>query len=251
MLRSLLSSFVASALLVSFAAATPPSSASKAPSASERMHAAHMARATWGKNFPGFTAQLEARIDDRVLKGTLQVAAGGQTKVEVDNAEASSWARTTLHSLVMHRAPGREPSSEPYPPDRYQFGESAETHPLGRMILAPGEENHSSYRVRDNQILQVNRDTGKSRFTINVLENTRNAEGKYLPRAYTVTFWDSKTGAVQRTNVTHEEWKRVGRFDLPSLVTVVTSGSSERTVRQLRVSDHQLGTTQTAKKDLQ
>ena len=42
--------------------------------------------------------------------------------------------------------------------------------------------------------MEVNRSAGKLRFTISVLEIERNAEDKYLPRAFTMNFFDAASG---------------------------------------------------------
>ncbi len=54
------------------------------------------------------------------------------------------------------------------------------------------------------------------RFTISVIEVYRNLEGKYLPRTYTVSFWDAKTGNLKSTSTVLDEWKRVSKWGLPS-----------------------------------
>src|SRR5262249_265155 len=102
------------------------------------------------------------------------------------------------------------------------FLDDNKDHPLGRAIRVLNDEFHSSYRVRDRQIIVVNRQMKDSRFTITMQENKLNKEKKYLPDSYGVNSWD-KTGALSSSAAYHQTWKRVGDFDLPASVTIVTT----------------------------
>ena len=77
------------------------------------------------------------------------------------------------------------------------------------------DEFHSSYRIRDRQVIVVNRDMKDARFTITVMENEVNKEGKFLPVCFVVNTWDAKTNALTSSETHHQTWKRVGAFDLP------------------------------------
>ncbi len=64
-----------------------------------------------------------------------------------------------------------------------------------------------------------------SRFTITVLENRLNKQKQFLPRSYVVNTWDLKTDALKSSQTFHQKWTRVGEYDLPSSVLVVTATS--------------------------
>ena len=38
----------------------------------------------------------------------------------------------------------------------------------------------------------------------------------------------------------HNAWKRVGRYDLPTSVTVVTAEAGKQTTRKIELTNHQL-----------
>ena len=78
------------------------------------------------------------------------------------------------------------------------------------------------------------------RFTITVLENRLNAEKKYLPASYVVSTWDKKTDALTKSVSHHNTWVRVGSYDLPDLLTVVTAEAGKQTTRTIRLSNHKL-----------
>src|SRR5262249_3591123 len=69
-----------------------------------------------------------------------------------------------------------------------RFADAETDHPLGRLVAFEGGRFASSYRIKDRQIRVVNRDLGKRHMTITVLDNERTAEGRFLPRSYTVQY---------------------------------------------------------------
>jgi hypothetical protein len=94
--------------------------------------------------------------------------------------------------------------------------------------------------VKDRQIAVVNRHLGERDMTIIVLDNEINAEGKYLPRSYTVQYWDALTGSLQRTEAVRDHWQRVGPFDLPAQHIVTSASHEGLSVRSFVLTDHQL-----------
>ena len=214
------------------------------PAATKLLAEARAARAQW-ENFPGFKAKLSINIDGKVTKGTVEVSPKGKVTVQADNAkqEDVDWARGELAQIIGHRLDSASDSDTPC-----AFVDDVKDHPLGRAIRVLNDEFHSSYRVRERQILVVNRQMKDSRFTITVLENKLNKETqKYLPVCYVVNSWDPKTGALTSSASYHHTWKRVGDFDLPLALAVVTAKASDserasdsQSTRSLKLSVHDL-----------
>lgn len=178
------------------------------------LHAAHELRETWGSDFPGFSARLAMQQDGRSAEGTAAVSASGDVEVKLNDPELQAAAARMLQSIVVHRrggAPDYKPSFAA--PDR---------HPQGRAILL-NDASRSLYRIQDGQIRQVNRTMGGTRFTIDVLQNTLVEGGRYLPAAYTVTYRDEKSGALQRVESFSDRFERLGRYYLPVERRVVRS----------------------------
>jgi hypothetical protein len=86
------------------------------------------------------------------------------------------------------------------------------------------------YRVRDGQIMQVNRSAGPSRFTIDILHNTVLENGKYLPSSFTVSYRDAKTGKLNKVESFSERYENVGGFWLPAERQEVISGEGSTSV---------------------
>jgi hypothetical protein len=194
-------------------------------------------RAQW-REFPGFSAKIAGSVDGREFAGTAIAAADGALSLTTNDEATREWVEEQLGSITMHRAAGGSSPDAPKP--RLWFADRNSEHPLGRLLIFDGGQFASSYRVKDRQITVVNRHLGERDMTITVLDNDVNAEGKYLPRSYTVQYWDALTGALQRTETVRDRWRRVGPFDLP-VQHIVTAASDEGlSVRSFVLSEHEL-----------
>jgi hypothetical protein len=194
---------------------------------------ARAARATW-KDFPGLRADLEVNVDGKVTRGKVEVSPKGAVTVALEGDE-KDWARRTLASIVGHRLDGSAARDTPC-----AFDDEVTDHPLGRAIRVLNDEFHSSYRIRDRQVIVVNRQQGPVRFSIVVLENRVNEERCFLPAHYVVNTWDVKSGEL-KSSVSHRQtWKRVGKFDLPVSATTVRAAAGKLETRVLTLSNHRL-----------
>jgi len=207
------------------------------PEAAALFQEAMAARAAW-KGFPGFSADIAARVDGRPWKGTVTISAKGTVELTMEDEAVTPWIQEQLDSLVMHRIARPQGTQEKAAPVR--FADADRDHPLGRLLLFEGGKFASSYRVKDKQLLVVNRHLGKVNMTITVLDNDKNKEGQFLPRSYTVQYWDAATGQLQRTETIQDRWTRVGAWDLPTLHQVVTSSSAGQSMKMMNLSWHEL-----------
>jgi hypothetical protein len=203
------------------------------PLAGKTLESARAARATW-ENFPGLSADLEVNLDGKVSRGKVTITGAGKVTFGEMDRDAESWAKPVLGSLVAHRIDSGTDRNVPC-----AFADKDEDHPLGRAIAVLNDKYHSSYRVRERQMIVVNRVMKTTRFSIIVLENQTNKEGKFLPANFIVQYWDTKTGNLQKSEATTQSWLRIGRFDLPATVRVVTAGK-ELSAKSLTLSNHNL-----------
>ena len=206
------------------------------PAASKLLAEARAARANW-HDFPGFTADLTYNDEGKVLKGKLSVSAKGEVTLELPGADegASRWVRRTMASIVGHRTDNSAALKTPC-----AFADDVADHPLGRAVKVLDDEFHSSYRIRDRQIIVVNRRTNDVRFTITVLENRLNEEKQYLSGTFVVNTWDLKTDALKSSETHTQTWKRVGKFDLPESLLVVTATAGKQEAQRITLSNLQL-----------
>jgi hypothetical protein len=208
------------------------------PEASKLLADARAARANWD-HFPGFSADVELNVEGKVVRGKVDVDSKGKVTVSgIEDDKAQKWIHAQLESIVGHRlSDGTELST----PCAFKAEDAA--HPLGRMVQVLNGEFHSSYRIRDRQVIVVNRTMTNAgiRFSIVVMENKLNAEKKYLPTHYVVETWDLKTNALRSSRSFHHEWVRVGTFDLPATSLIVTGGGEgQLEARKLTLSNHKL-----------
>jgi len=202
------------------------------PAATKLLAEARAARAVW-KNFPGFKADVAVNHNGAVHKGSALVSDTGKVALTLEaGEELQKWTRREISSLVAHRLPGetlKTPCAFLDPKDQH--------HPLGRAVQVLNDELHSSYRIRDRQIIEVNRTTKDSRFTITVLENIVTSEKQFLPSSYVFDSWDPKTGQLVSAVAELVTWQRIGSLDLPATLLIVTTTATGRDSRLITFSN--------------
>lgn len=202
------------------------------PAATKLLAEARAARAVW-KDFPGFKADVAVNHNGAVHKGSAQVSDTGKVALTLDAGDdLQKWTRREISSLVTHRLPGetlKTPCAFLDPKDHH--------HPLGRAVQVLNDELHSSYRIRDRQIIEVNRRTKDARFTITVLENILTPEKQFLPSSYVFDSWDPKTGQLVSAVAEHLTWQRIGSLDLPATLLIVTTTATGRDSRLITFSN--------------
>ncbi len=201
------------------------------PAATKLLADARAARALYS-NFPGFRADIEVNLDGKATRGQVEISPKGKATLTLDNADAAKWAKGTLESIIAHRL-----SSGPDEETPCAFADDDEHHPLGRAIRVLDDEFHSSYRIRDRQVIVVNRNVPGARFTITVLKNIVTKENKFLPASYVVNTWDAKTDALTSSEAHHQTWQRIGEYDLPKETLSVKATAGKQVSRSLQLSN--------------
>jgi hypothetical protein len=196
-------------------------------------------RASW-RDFPGFSAAIKGHLDGRTFTGKLTVMADGSVDVKTDDSVALPWLKSQFESMAMHRLPPPPADSSDSQGPRFRFAGRGDDHPFGRLVAVEGGQMASSYRIKDRQIMIVNRRMGKQHMTITMLDNETNPEGRFLPHSYVVHYWDAATGKLKSTETFQERWQRAGKWDLPTLHTVTTASDSGLSVRSVLLSDLKL-----------
>jgi hypothetical protein len=205
------------------------------PQAYALLKAAHDARQVWPANFPGFTSQVSFDDNGRAFKGSISYtpAKGVEMKVAGLDEQAGDWLREQLNSLLAHRRGGDFATRDGRHP--ITFGEDDKS-PLGRLVCL-NDSMKSCYRVRNGQTSQVNRAIGDERFTIDVLETTAVEGGKYLPRHFTVTYFDAKSGDLKRADAFTDSHVKVEGIWMPSSRRVVRAENGRVTARVIEIHD--------------
>ncbi len=210
-------------------------------SAEQMMVDAHKVRATWGKEFPGFTAKVTVNVDGRKSTGTLTVTSEGKVELDLGNSEDLAWARRQLRSIAGHRMGG---GTRKY---NVSFADKVMDHPLGRLIKFNESKTHSVYRIQGDLITEVHRQMGGRKFIISVSKISKNPEGKLLPAHFNVSYWNAKTGELTRNEDYQEDWIRLNDFDLPRRRLMIQTSAGDRSVREIVLSNHKFLPTASAK----
>jgi hypothetical protein len=219
------------ATAVLIASTAIPAIADDKSDASALLQSATNNREVWGKDFPGFHARLTVDKDNRSAEGTVAVSASGKVEITLVDESLRTVAQKLLGSMISHRFAGKAQYSPTYGPD--------DKHPQGRSVLL-NDSGQSMYRIRDGQILQVNRSMGPSKFTIDILENRMVESGHHLPVAYTVTYRNPGTGALERVDSYNERFVRVQKFYLPSKLRVVSAGAAGTEITEIALTSPEL-----------
>ncbi len=201
---------------------------------------AHAGAYRFPEGFAGFEAGLTFTQDGQTTTGTVRVR--GPRAIELESAEgldevALGWLRQELGSMAGHRW------SAPYEAGDGRWTQTLgpdDGHPLGRQVLIHDDPFASSYRVRDGRIGQVNRQMGSTRFTITIQGHQTLADGRTLPAAFSVAFWDAEQGRLTRADVYADRYATVNGVELPAARRVATASDDGLTVRELVLSDHRL-----------
>jgi hypothetical protein len=191
---------------------------------------AHTARAAWDTKFPGFTADATYEYGGKVAKGTITVDKEFKITYALGDPEAEKLLQPGFGSLIMHRRGGN--------PTYFANWKDNLPNPLGRAISL-NDEAESVYRIKDRQIMEVNRKMGTGRFTNVVLANEATPYHTFLPRAWTITYFDA-AGVMTRSATTQVTWGWIGEVFIPSTYQVVTATPGGVQVAHLRLTNQRL-----------
>jgi hypothetical protein len=180
-------------------------------------------------NFGGYSADVIYNDNGKIYTGTIDYTPKVAMKIEIKGLEMpeSKKLEGEITSLISHRRAGDFSKSDgKYP---ITFG-ADDQNPIGRMVCL-NDELKSCYRVKNKQVVQVNRTMGGEFFTINILETTPTPEGKYLPRQFSVTYFDEKTKAMKRTQFFSDTFENMNGVFMPKSRRIITCESGETKVR--------------------
>jgi hypothetical protein len=203
---------------------------------------AHDARQVWPADFIGFNAEVAFNDNGKITTGKIsyEQKTGVSLSIEGLEAEAKTWLTNQLNSLLSHRRGGDFDKRDGANP--ITFGEDDKS-PTGRLVLL-NDSLKSSYRVRDSKVVDVTRTIANEKFTISVLETTPVENGKYLPRHFTVTYFDAKTGLLKRTEAFSDTHTKIGNIWFPTLRRIIRAENGLVSARLIEISNFELKTSQ-------
>jgi hypothetical protein len=198
------------------------------------MQNAHDGRAEW-KNFPGFTARIQASTEGATTEGRIVVSRDGTVDLQFTQPQGFEWVERSVKSLVGHRLPTGEAIRD------VEFADDQTAHPHGRLLKSTGPNGKNFWRVQGDVLTEVQRISKESRFTISVSDVWRNAEQKHLPRNFVVTTWEMPSDKIKSVRQVNQEWTRIGEFDLPVRYWALTHRSDgPSSTQEIKFADHKI-----------
>lgn len=236
-LRAVVLGFAAATFLVAASFLNSVLAGERAPveavDAAELLQQARKNREVLSEDFPGFRGKLTVRLDGQVYFGTCSFRLPGRLQVTMQGTDDLPDVTATIRSMLMHRAPsGQMSSGEP------RFGE-VDDSPLGRELLL-ADRYESAYRIRDGEILQVDRRLSEPRLVLTVLETRTTASGRYLPRHVFAVRVEPESGSVLEAWTYISEFQHIGGEYLPKSRQVIRARQGRVTTLLIEWSDIEL-----------
>jgi hypothetical protein len=177
------------------------------PTAYDALRDTRATRYYFTRNLAGFTADLTINDNGKVSTARLTYGAdeGIDLRFQSPDESREPWVLEMVTNMLGHRRPASFIQGDGRWPIKYADDDKS---PAGRKVLLNDPMN-SSYRIRDGRVTEVNRSAGDQRFIISIMEEIEAEPGRYLPRHFTVTYFDAKTGAIKRTDSFTDEYGKV------------------------------------------
>lgn len=197
---------------------------------------AYAARAAWSE-FPGFIADVEVNLDGKVGHGRVMVLADGQ--VYVESLPEKHQAGATCHLTCLVHGQLDKPHGQGA---AWVFVGAACERPCTGIVRRMDDPFGLCYRIRHRQVVAVEHRSNGRKLTLHTLQWCLNPDKKHLPAVVAVHAWNTHTQELESTATQLLSWKRVGRFDLPATVRVLSAGANdlESPFVELKLTNHQL-----------
>ncbi|HYE75857.1 MAG TPA: DUF3386 family protein [Blastocatellia bacterium] len=232
--RYLASAAFLSLLTLNAAAQAPTTESRKAdPEAWNLLKSARETREIIPRSVKEITAELVFNEDGQIKRGTVSYDIQNRAVVKMEglSEEAKAWVDDQVNSILAHRRDGDFSKGDGRHPITFAANDN-ENSPLGRRIELH-DSLKSSYRIKNNKVVEVDRTMGNDHFVISVLETTPTSNGKYLPRHFVVNYFDAKTGALNRSESFTDEYQKVDHVWLPASRRIIKANAGTLTVRTI------------------
>jgi hypothetical protein len=230
------------------AAEAQPAAARGDARAASLLQEASGTRYTWAPDITAVSGKLAWEKDGKAGAGTFRAVLrqrDGLTITAEGGAPVPDEVKERVASMINHRVPPAATAAPRAQPAAVIVVEDEERGPL---ILTVGDAMHSSQRVKDGKLVQVNRRMGGKRFTIDVTEFEKAPDGhRAYPSAFTVTWWDAATGKrLQKEQYTTQGFHLVNGQMFPRAERVVSDKDGKTSALEVKYSDVHFETAPTA-----
>ncbi|WP_138499803.1 DUF3386 domain-containing protein [Nostoc sp. PA-18-2419] len=206
-------------------------------SAQELFRAAYENRYTWDKNFPGYTANITYKYDDKVFTGKVIIKANLKAEVlDVDDEQAKQAIHGQAWEIAIHRV--RRSFEDTHSTNTFRYGKTDETGAV--ELLVGGKAEGDKYKVRNNEVCHVHRLIHGTFVTIDTFSSHDTGEG-YLSHTYDSVYQDPKTGEQKggRSEFT-DEYEKVGDYFVLNRREIRTQIDGQVSIQEFVFSDIKL-----------
>jgi hypothetical protein len=215
------------------------------PQARELLRRAYEKTSRWGKDFPGFTAELLCNDQGKTVQGSVTVKSPREVEVSLPEDSLQKWVQGQIAMMAIHR------SSRPFEESDGKHILTlapADDHPLGRLLYIHGDGMTSRYRIKDERITQINRRMERIKFTINVEESLTTQDGKHLTSRYTVFYFSPQDNRLlqaesfidQPAVIKRQDSPQANNVYLPGQRRIIYTENGETLTRMLTFQGHKL-----------
>ena len=204
-----------------------------AVSARDLLQQARENREVFTKDFHGFRSKLTVRIDGKAHHGTCLFRVPGTLEIALNGGKAPSVVEAAVRNMLMHRVPSSTTVTA-----EARYG-APDAHSLGRRVLLD-DKYQSTYRIKDRQILEVDRKLSEFRRVLTVLETKKTASGRYLPRHVFAVVFDNDSGSVREAWTYITRFQEVGGNYLPHSRHVLRTGEGRNSTLLIEWRDIEL-----------
>jgi hypothetical protein len=211
-----------------------PPSPKADPAAWNLLKAARETREVLPDTVKHVAAQLVFNDNGDIKTGTVSYDVQSRAVIQMEGLsdEAKAWVEDQVNSVLAHRRNGDFNKADGRHPITFAANDKDDKSLLGRRVELH-DSMKSSYRIRNHQVVEVDRTMADDHFVITVLETTPTTNGKFLPRTFVVNYFDAKTGALKRNEAFTDEYQNIDGVWLPALRRIVKAAEGKLTTRIL------------------
>ncbi|WP_392533476.1 DUF3386 domain-containing protein [Nostoc sp. C117] len=206
-------------------------------SAQELFRAAYENRYTWDKNFPGYTANITFKHDDKVFTGKVIISANLKAEVlDVDDESAKQAIHGQAWEIAIHRV--RRSFEDTHSANTFKYGKTDETGAV--ELLMGGKAEGDKYKVRNNEVCHVHRLIHGTYVTIDTFSSHDTGEG-YLSHTYDSVYHDPTTGEQKGGRSEFiDEYEKVGDYFILNRREIHTELEGKVSIQEFIFSDIKL-----------
>ena len=205
-------------------------------SAHELLRSAYEKRYTWSSQFPGYTAAVEVKQGKEDYRGHIRVNSDLSVEVTgIDTKDARETVENQLRMLIVHRR--RIPFDVAHKNSTFKLGTTDKTGAV--EIIEQGDKAEASYKVFNQQVIQVNRLIGPHSFIVDTLDFKVTPEG-YMSTRYRTTLLQPQTKQVLGEEVSEDTYTKIGEYYLPTRQVIQHSEGGKQYRAEFNFTDIQL-----------